>query len=150
MKNLFYRLYKKRIWADLLRQIQQLNTEDRIEIENYLLTNVLRVPIPSDVIYRTQNEVSLGGKKLTPAELQQLRSESLILKRMRIWQVINATLEEKAKEMMIKNAKSIDDIRGGKVVYYTLDTQRNILAVVDNPTVDEKMVKIVQSNRKVL
>ena len=110
----------------------------------------MRVPIPSDVIYRTQNEVSLGGKKLTPAELQQLRSESLILKRMRIWQVINATLEEKAKEMMIKNAKSIDDIRGGKVVYYTLDTQRNILAVVDNPTVDEKMVKIVQSNRKVL
>lgn len=51
---------------------------------------------------------------------------------------------------MVKNAKSIDDIRGGKIVYYTLDTQRNILAVVDNPTVDEKMVKIVQSNRKVL
>ncbi len=149
MKNLLYRLYKKRIWKDLIKQVNNLNVEDRIEIENWILSNVIRVPLVSDILYRTDNEIRLGGQKVTPQVLQQLRSESKVLQKMLIWSVINATLEEKAKEIMVKNAKTVEDIRGGKMIYYALDTQRNILGAVDNPTVDEKMVKIVQSTRKI-
>lgn len=148
MKNLLYRLFKKRIWTKIFTEMQDLDLEDRIEIENYLLSSVIRVPIVKDIITRTENEIRLGGQKVTPQVLQQLRSESKVLQKMMIWGILNTTLEAKAHEIMVKNAKVVDDIRGGKMIYYTLDTQRNILGAVDNPTVDEKMAKVVQSTRK--
>lgn len=126
----------------------QVMPEERSAIEDWLLRKVLNVPIPNDVVSFHGDKVALAGRILVPAEVNQLRSEIKVLQKMKLWNIISASVVDVSKKMMFENSRSYEDMRAGKVILYTLDLQNNILKNVAKETLDEKMKKIVQSKRQ--
>lgn len=127
--------------------LEEIKPNERNKIELWLLQNVMHVPSVEDIIVVSGDVLFINGVKTTPQELVQLRSEVQVIKRMKLWKILNATLGDMAKDRMTSQAHSFEDMRFGKMMLYTLDVQNNILSLIQKETLDEKMKKVVQLNR---
>lgn len=127
--------------------IRYLSTEQRSALEDFVLTNVLKAPVPSDIISIAGDKVVVGRKIITKEQLNQLRNEVTVLRKMWIWQLLTETTAENARQTMFKNAKSTEDIKFGKTIFYLQDLNEKILDIITRETLDEKMSKVVQLKR---
>ena len=134
-------------YTDLnLVQNMKVQAEERSEIENWLLQHILNVPIDKDIISFKGDKTVLGGRLLTPPEVNQIRNEVKVLRKMKILGIIQSSLIDESKKMMFENSRSYEDMRAGKLILYALDVQNNILKNIERETLDEKMKKVVQLN----
>lgn len=133
---------------DAITTLQEMKPGERNKIELWLLKNVLQVPAPENVIEVINDHLFIKGQKMNHQQLLELRNQVKVIRRMRLWNIINETLKEKAKEMMTSKAQSFEDMRFGKMMIYTLETQNNILSIIERETVDEKLQKVVKLKQK--
>lgn len=71
--------------------------------------------------------VFIGGIQATPEELVSLKAEAEMLSQLRLWQLLYETPKELAQRAMFMAGESIDDMKKGRAILYTLDTQRRII-----------------------
>jgi len=100
--------------------------EDRArELLNELLSN-------SDIhkivtLDKARGKVYAGGQVLTPERLVNLKAEAEFLTQSDLWQLLYNTPKELAQRAMFVNSESLDDMKKGKSILYTLSTQQNII-----------------------
>lgn len=79
---------------------------------------------------KTKGALFLGGLRVEETRLQNLRSEAEILSQMDIWNVLIHTPKELAQRAMFISSESLDDLKKGKSMLYTLSSQENILSLL--------------------
>ncbi len=92
---------------------------------NFDVEKVVRIekfPNGGGVIY-------IGGKKSDDGRLANLKSEAEFLEKSDIWTIIQESLKESAQRQMFVSSESLDDMKKGKSMLYTLSVQKNILDI---------------------
>lgn len=75
--------------------------------------------------------IKLGGKIATPEELSSLKQEAAQFKNMLLYKVLIETIKWEAKEIIFNQAKDFQDVLNGKVMLRTIDTQENIMKLLE-------------------
>lgn len=101
-------------------------------IFNYLFSNIANVIIPGDVITENSKtgKIFLGGKEVSPIELNSLISEIKALESMRVWSIINETVRQKVYEKGWRDSKTIEELNTAKAMFHTLDLQNSIIKII--------------------
>ncbi len=99
-------------------------------IINWLLSNIVKVIIPDDIIRDVKGTLYLGKEPITPQELNSLNSEVKALEKMRIWSIMNETIKQLAYEKGWKNSQTMDELNTAKTEYYVLEIQDSILKTI--------------------
>jgi len=71
--------------------------------------------------------VYVGGIKADEGKLANLKAEADFLEKSDIWAIIYESLKELAQRQMFVSSESLDDMKKGKSILYTLSVQKNIL-----------------------
>lgn len=71
--------------------------------------------------------VFIGGKRADIARLSNLKAEAELLEKMDLWNILNQTVKELANKAMFVSGDSLDDLKKGRSVLYTLDSQKRIV-----------------------
>lgn len=90
-----------------------------------LLTNVdLRKIVSTD---KSHGVVYIGGVKAEPQQLMNLKQEAEALEQFDLWTLMQETPKELAQRAMFVQGESLDEMKKGRSILYTLSTQKNIL-----------------------
>lgn len=73
--------------------------------------------------------IYIGGERAEEGRLMNLKQEAEALERFDLWSIIHETPKELAKHAMFVAGDSIEDMKKGRSMLYTLDTQRKILNI---------------------
>lgn len=76
--------------------------------------------------------VYIGGKRVDEGRLLNLKSEAEFILNSDIWKLVYETPKELAQRQMFVSSESLDDMKKGKSILYTLSTQKNILDTFKN------------------
>lgn len=71
--------------------------------------------------------IYLGTERISDIQLQNLKAEAEFLKNSSIWNIIHETPKELAQRAMFVNGDSLDDMKKGRSILYTLDSQKKII-----------------------
>jgi hypothetical protein len=71
--------------------------------------------------------VLIGDETVDPVRLSNLRSEAEFLLNSEIWKLLYETPKELAQRAMFVDSQSLDDMKKGKSILYTLSTQKKII-----------------------
>ena len=104
----------------------------RRTILNFLLRHLYKASTLEDVMtYKKVNDnltiIYLNGEQISEQEVKNLREEAKLMKKLRIWKIIDETLEDHARQMMFKNSKNWEDMVFGKAILYNKSIERNIV-----------------------
>ncbi len=102
----------------------------RQKIRNWLLSNIVKVILPQDVIRDVKGILYLGTKPIAPEELKSLISEAKALEKMRIWSILNETIKQLAYEKGWKNSQTMEELNTAKTEFYILEVQESIIKVI--------------------
>lgn len=92
---------------------------------NDLLSNVELHKIVS--LDKTKGILFIGGIKADEGRLANLKAEAEFLDKSDIWQLMQETPKELAQRAMFVEGESLDNMKKGRSILYTLSTQKNIL-----------------------
>ncbi len=99
-------------------------------IINWLLSKVVMVTIPDDIIREERGVIYLGKEPLGDIELRNLISEAKALEKMRMWSIMNETVKQIVYERGWKNSKTMEELNVAKAEYHILDLQQSILRAI--------------------
>lgn len=85
------------------------------------LVKDLYCTIGADDILNTDGEWTVGGKPLSEAEVQLIKSEAGVFLGTRLWKVLQYDIKYKANLVMFEKSKKGEDLIAGKLWTYTLD-----------------------------
>lgn len=71
--------------------------------------------------------IYIGGERAEPARLQALKAEAEFVLASDVWKIIYESPKELAQRAMFTAGESLDDMRKGRAILYTLETQKKIL-----------------------
>lgn len=74
--------------------------------------------------------LSIGGEKADASKLANLRAEAEFITASEIWKLLQETPKELAHRAMFIQSESLDDLKKGKSILYTLSVQQNIVDVL--------------------
>jgi hypothetical protein len=74
-----------------------------------------------------EKAVYVGGKKVEEGQLLALKAEAEYILNSDLWKIIFETPKELAMRAMFVAGESLDDMKKGRAMLYTLDTQKLIL-----------------------
>ncbi len=75
--------------------------------------------------------LKLGGEPITPDQLSQLKGEAAQFQQMLLRQVLIETLKFEAQEIIFHTSKDFQDVLNGKNILHTVETQENILKLLE-------------------
>ena len=101
--------------------------EEAKKLANQRLEELLTPVKTNWVISTDKNFVYLNGERADQGRLANLRSEAEFLLNSDIWKVIHETPKELAMRTMFIHSESLDDMKKGKSVLFTLSQQKNII-----------------------
>ena len=103
--------------------------EKSLELAKEMLNKMLSVVDPNAIlsIDKKNGMVFLGGVKADDMTLNNLKAEADFITSSHIWKLMYETPKELAQRFMFVSAETLDDLRNGKSMLYTLNTQKNIL-----------------------
>ena len=113
-----------------LEETRKDDIEERAEeISAEKLTKMLSVVDPNSIVTFDSNHglIFIGGKKADDVVLSNLKSEADFLMSSSLWKLLCNTPRELAQRFMFVSAETLDDIRNGKSMLYTLSTQQKII-----------------------
>lgn len=120
----FY-LAHKDIWTTMKDDIEKM-ADERLREK---LVKLLTVVDERSVV--TFNEragaIFIGGERADPARLQSLKSEAEYFLESDLWKIISESPKQLAHKAMFLAGESLDDLKKGRAILYTLDTQEKIL-----------------------
>lgn len=76
--------------------------------------------------------IYIGGERVDKIRLNNLRQEAEALLQFEIWSLLMETPKELAQRAMFVNSESLDDLKKGKTILYTLSTQQKIVDTLKN------------------
>ena len=71
--------------------------------------------------------VFIGGKRVEESQLLALKAEAEYFLASDLWHILFETPKELAQRAMFMAGESLDDMKKGRSILYTLDTQKRIL-----------------------
>lgn len=83
---------------------------------------------------KTNRFILIGGKRVEEGRLKNLKNEAEFIVRSDIWKLIHETPKSLAERQMFVSSESLDDMKKGKSILYTLDTQKNIVDLLASYT----------------
>lgn len=119
---------------------------DEREILYTLLADKVGAVDPKDVFFAKRIESGknagkytalLGGKKLTPNQLSQLKQEVGLLEKMFWWKMFTATLPHEAELRMFKGMKTLEDSHFGKAILHAVGVAQTINDAIKNAAPDD-------------
>lgn len=114
----------------------ELETLSTHELVYELLAERVGAIDPKDVFFAKKIESGkdagkwsaiLGGKKLTPNQIVNLREEAKTLQSMELWKIITQTLAHEANLRMFKGAKTTEDMYFGKAILHAISVLETIV-----------------------
>lgn len=105
----------------------------RERLINWLLSHLLRVPNPHDVLWVNPKtrKVYLGGEQISEQEAENLKTEAKLIKRMQIWKILNETLTEHARKTMFEKSTSYEDMKSGKLLLFARSMESSIVDTLE-------------------
>ncbi len=101
------------------------------ERANQKVASLLTVVDENMIMRVSQNGmVSIGKdtkKSVEPQMLTMLKQEADFIERSYLWKILYETPKKLAEETIFVNSQSLDDLKKGKSMLYTLSTQKKIL-----------------------
>lgn len=99
------------------------------ELAEQKLFKLLSVVDPQKIVSFSKDAraIYIGGERVEEGRLANLRAEAEAIMGMDIWHLIFETPKELAHRSMFMAGESIDEMKKGRAVLYTLDTQKRIL-----------------------
>jgi len=104
-------------------------------IINYLLSRVVRVLIPQDVIRDVKGVLYLGKEKITDQELKVLQAEAKVFKSMRLWSILNETAKQIVYDRGWKESTTMEHLNTAKTMYSILEFQQSVVDIIRNKNV---------------
>lgn len=71
--------------------------------------------------------VFIGGEQADESRLQALKAEAEYFASSDLWKILYETPKSLAEKAMFISGESVDDLRKGRTILYTLSTQKNIV-----------------------
>ena len=71
-----------------------------------------------------------GKEEIDIARLANLKAEADFLVESELWKFLSETPKELAHQSLFKNSESLDDLKKGKAMLYTLSAQQNIIDII--------------------
>lgn len=103
----------------------EIAEEKALEMINALLSNTdLHKVVSLDKIHGV---VYIGSMKADKQRLANLKAEAEFFLKSELWTLLYETPKELAQRAMFVNSESLDDLKKGKSILYTLSTQKNII-----------------------
>lgn len=113
-----------------LEETNEYNTEERAKVlMEERLTKLLSVVDPHMIVtYDSKNRnIYIGGELADAGRLNNLKAEAEFFAQSELWRIIKETPKELAQRAMFVGGESLDDMKKGKAMLFTLDTQQKIL-----------------------
>lgn len=107
------------------------NYEDEVaeekarEMLNALLSPVDLTKIVS--LDKARGIVYIGGVRADKGRLTNLKAEAEFLMQSELWKLLSETPRQLAQRQMFVDSESLDDMKKGKSILYTLSAQQNIV-----------------------
>jgi hypothetical protein len=92
--------------------------------------------------------VYIGGKRAEENRLANLKSEAMMLLQSDLWKNSLRNSERTCATQMFISSESIDDMKKGKSMLYTLSTQKNIIDVFNSYQPKPKQVDQFKDYKK--
>ncbi len=111
-----------------------MNEDDKIEEEVQKRLLEMLSPIDPRLVVRVDKAGALHiGKERAPqARLDNLRAEAEFFLQSDLWSLIMETPKELAQQSMFVTGESLDDLKKGRSMLFTLSTQKNIVETLRN------------------
>ncbi len=124
-------LYRK-AFKDAQADLKETHIEDTdkkaVELAEKKLSEMLSVVDMNKVISSNKNGfIYLGTERASDIQLQNLKAEAEFLKNSSIWGIIHETPKELAQRAMFVAGDSLDDMKKGRSILYTLDSQKKVI-----------------------
>jgi hypothetical protein len=71
--------------------------------------------------------IFIGGERVEDSRLTNLKAEAKFITNSEIWHLLSETPKSLAERSMFVNGESLDDMKKGRSILYTLASQKNIL-----------------------
>lgn len=81
---------------------------------------------------KTNGIIYVGGVKADRERLINLKAEAEMILNTEIWKLLYETPKELAQKALFINGETLDDVKKGRTILYTLSTQKNILEVFNS------------------
>lgn len=120
----FY-LAHKDIWETMKDDVEKM-ADDRLHDK---LVQLLTVVDDRAVVTFNQKAgaIYIGAERAEPARLQSLKAEADYFLASDMWKIMYESPKELAQRAMFLAGESLDDMRKGRAILYTLETQKKIL-----------------------
>lgn len=122
-----YRKAFKDARADLNETNVENIEEKAKEITEKRLNEMLSVVDTNQVISQKSGFIYLGTNHASDIQLSNLKAEAEFLKNSSIWNIIQETPKELAQRAMFVAGDSLDDMKKGRSILYTLDSQKKVI-----------------------
>lgn len=76
--------------------------------------------------------IYIGGEKVDQSRLNNLKAEADFVMQSDIWTLLHETPKELAQRSMFIHSESLDDLKKGKSILFTLSQQQNIINILQN------------------
>jgi len=105
----------------------------RERLISWLLSHLLRAPNPHDVLWVNPKtrKVHMGGEQGSEQEACNLKAEAILIKKTRLWQILNETLTEHARKTMFEKSTSFEDMRSGKLLLFARSMESSIVDTLE-------------------
>lgn len=114
---------------DLLETMRDDLDTQAEELAKHKLASLLSVVDPKKVVTidKTRGILFISGERVDDSRLASLKSEAEFLHESEIWQLLIHSIRKIAEHAMFVSGDSIDDMKKGRSVLFTLDSQVKII-----------------------
>jgi hypothetical protein len=125
--------------------------EEKIEQEVHDRLVKLLSPIDPRLIVRVDKAGALhiGKERASQSRLDNLRAEAEFFLQSDLWNLIMETPKELAQQSMFVIGESVDDLKKGRSMLYTISTQKNIVETLRNTRPSPMKEKPIEPPRRV-
>lgn len=113
------------------------DVEKRAEELSKIKLAALLSPINAEKIITfnpKQRAIFLGGERITDSQLANLKAEADFFATSELWKILHETPKELAQRAMFVEGDSLDTMKKGRIMLYTLDTQNRIVKAIQGYT----------------
>lgn len=113
-----------------IRETMVDDTEERAEERAHVLLDEMLSPIDTNKIVSFSAKtgaIYIGGERVDDGRLASLKSEAEAIEQFDLWHLLHETPKELAQRSMFVEGDSMDNLRKGRSMLYTLDTQKRII-----------------------
>ncbi len=113
-----------------LEETQIFNVDKKAkELSDKKLNEMLSIVDMNHVISidKKNGILYLGKERATDIELINLKAEADFIVNSHIWKLLHETPKELAHRTMFVSSESLDDLKKGKSMLYTLDSQQSVI-----------------------